>query len=623
MFGRTLLVSRLVAASLRRRVVEAVVTVLAIAAATTTLTLGLALHGVTEHPYQTTRAVTSGPDVVVMPTVTIAESGRGPSFSNPTAQSGAGTERLTALDGLVHAQGVIAHSGPYPVSFPMLRVSGSKVLAIVEGRTTRRAAVDQPYVTQGTWVRPGGVVVERSFAEELDIGVGSRVTLDGRSFPVVGIAVTAAVPAYPYTSTGVSVDSMPHGLWSQAIGLVWATEPTARSLATPSTPLSYMLNLDLANPSRVSDFVDAHSHGNKLFFETWQDVSEVESAAIAPFQRALFIGSGVLDLLAVASLAVIVGGRLAERTRRVGLLKAVGGTPRLVASALLLEYLTLALAGAAVGLAVGWLGAPLIANPGAGLVGSVGAPPVTLADVGWIVALAVALSGLAAWIPSIRAARTSTVAALADAARSPKRRSHLVGLASHLPVPLLLGLRLAARRPRRMVLTLLSVTITMTTLVAVLSIHVHEAEPPPVPRSVFAIPVNPNTRNTDAVLLVLTLVLVFLAIVNTLVITWAISVDARQTLGVARALGATTRQVSAGLSTALLIPSLPGVVAGIPLGLLLVKANDHGSTLTVPSALWLVAAFAGVMAAIGVLSSIPARIEARRAPVDALQAELT
>ena len=37
---------------------------LAITAATTTLTLGLALHGVTSQPYQQTRAATAGPDVV-------------------------------------------------------------------------------------------------------------------------------------------------------------------------------------------------------------------------------------------------------------------------------------------------------------------------------------------------------------------------------------------------------------------------------------------------------------------------------------------------------------------------------------------------------------------------------
>jgi putative ABC transport system permease protein len=131
----------------------------------------------------------------------------------------------------------------------------------------------------------------------------------------------------------------------------------------------------------------------------------------------------------------------------------------------------------------------------------------------------------------------------------------------------------------------------------------------------LSIPFNPNTTNTDAILLVTTVVLALLAIVNALVITWATSVDSRKPLGVARALGATTEQLSGGLSTALLIPAVPGAIAGIPLGLLFVTAVSHGSRATTPSALWLAATCLGVIAALGVLSTIPAHIEARRTVV--------
>jgi putative ABC transport system permease protein len=65
--GLALLMRRLVASSLRRRPAEVVLTLVAIAEATTTLMLGLALHDVTAHPYQKTRALTSGPDAAAMP----------------------------------------------------------------------------------------------------------------------------------------------------------------------------------------------------------------------------------------------------------------------------------------------------------------------------------------------------------------------------------------------------------------------------------------------------------------------------------------------------------------------------------------------------------------------------
>jgi len=62
--GRVLLVFRLAARDLRRRPFEAGLLLLAITAATATLTLGLALHGITKGPYQSTREATAGPDVV-------------------------------------------------------------------------------------------------------------------------------------------------------------------------------------------------------------------------------------------------------------------------------------------------------------------------------------------------------------------------------------------------------------------------------------------------------------------------------------------------------------------------------------------------------------------------------
>ena len=62
--GRIRLTGRLVGRDLWRRPGPAVLLVLAITAATATLTLALVLHGVTSQPYLQTRAVTRGPDVV-------------------------------------------------------------------------------------------------------------------------------------------------------------------------------------------------------------------------------------------------------------------------------------------------------------------------------------------------------------------------------------------------------------------------------------------------------------------------------------------------------------------------------------------------------------------------------
>ena len=82
--------------------------------------------------------------------------------------------------------------------------------------------------------------------------------------------------------------------------------------------------------------------------------------------------------------------------------------------------------------------------------------------------LAVAVAAAATLIPALNGARTSTLRALNDPARPPKRQSELIELSSRLPVPLLLAVRLIARRPRRALLAIASVTIAVATFIATL-----------------------------------------------------------------------------------------------------------------------------------------------------------
>jgi putative ABC transport system permease protein len=176
--SRTLLVGRLAGRDLRHRPAQAVLLLLAITAATATLTLGLALHGVTSQPYQQTRAATNGPDVVAQ--LSSAAVRHQPGQANP------GPQILAQVNALVHGSGVTGHSGPYPLAGAIVAARGLTAQVEVEGRSQAPASLDQPKVTAGGWVRGGGVVLERTFAEALGVGVGDRITLNGRPFRVTG-----------------------------------------------------------------------------------------------------------------------------------------------------------------------------------------------------------------------------------------------------------------------------------------------------------------------------------------------------------------------------------------------------------------------------------------------------
>jgi ABC-type lipoprotein release transport system permease subunit len=630
--GRILLVGRLAVRDLRRRRIEAALLLLAIMAATTTLTLALVLRDAASDPYRSTREATNGPDVVG--SVAPHPGTLPPDPADLVIDQPA---KLSGLEELASAPGVIGHSGPYPVTGAELQASGRTSDVQAVGRDAAPASVDQPKLTQGGWVRDGGVVVEAAFANTLDVRVGDPVTLDGRSFEVVGVAVTAAMPPYPGSSCIVAPGCMsgaapgdladaelPQGLLRNP-GLVWLTQADARSLAPDPESLAYVMNLKLADPDAAQAFVDANSaeRPDAPGLTSWENILEDATELARDSQILLSIGAWLLGLLAVASLSVLVGGRMADQTRRVGLLKAVGGTPSLVAAVLLAEYVLVAIVAAAAGLAIGSLTAPLLTESGAGLIGSAGTPSMTMSTVGLVTAVALGVAVVATVVPAVRAARSSTVIALADSARPPRRTGWLIAISARLPVPLLLALRVAARRPRRVVLAVVSTAITISGIFVALVLNAFLTAEPLVNGY--------NGAQVDLlrqVILVVMVILLCLAAVNAIFITWATVLDNRHSSALARALGATPREVSAALAAAQVLPALVGAVLGVfPGGFALFAAinaitGGDSDRATLPSLWQRLAVVAGTVIVVAALTAVPARLGGRRPVSETLQAEL-
>lgn len=598
--GRSLLIWRLALKDLSHNALEAVLLLLAIAAAATTLTLGLSLHGVTNAPYARTRVATRGPDAVAS--------------VFPRGSSAPGPAKVGELQPLEHAKGVVNSSGPFPVTWTVLR-GASAAGAEVEGRSTAPAAVDQPKPTAGSWVRPGGVVVEAGFASARGLHVGDQVRLAGVPFRVVSTAVTAAFPSYGRLCyLGCDEPNVAHG----EPGLVWVTTADAARVAHAArAPVAYFLNLKLAQPGDATTFANRFdastaSTSSAPYLTSWQDIANEDAKVIANVQLVLLTGSVLLVLLALASVAVLVGGRMAEQSRRVGLVKAVGGSPKFVATVLVSEHVLVGVGAAAVGLAVGWLVAPVLDGPGAGMLGAAGAPSIGLASVGLVLALAVVVAVAATFVPTIRAARTSTVRLLDDAARAPRRCPEVAKLSAHLPTSLLVGMRLAVRRPRRLLLNVLSVAATVSGIMAVLVVHATNATSSLSPNDLY-------TLRVDQVTTVLSVMVVVLAAVNAFFIAWATILDTRHASALARALGVTPGQMTIGISVAQILLALLGALTGIPGGIGIHDAAKNGGPTAIPAIGWLAVMVIGTVLAVAVLTALPARIGARRPLAEALQ----
>ncbi|MFK0120170.1 FtsX-like permease family protein [Streptomyces sp. NPDC090994] len=574
--GRLLLLWRLIARDLRRRPGEAVMFLLAVTAATTSLALGMATDDAVGAAYLKTRDATAGPDVTAITTA-----------ADPSAVA----ERLAGTPG------VVAHSDPVFAFDTTVRAHGRSARSAVEGRDGGPSAVDRPLVTSGTWVRPGGVVVERSFAQVLGVDVGDRVTLTGRDYPVVGIALSVATGVYPGSDWAQGPGTSDYG------GRVWLTTADTRA-AAGDTPGVHLIHLKLSDPAAITQWTDAafpqdDRGGDWVNVRSWQDVLDQDTKFIMFARPALVVGGWLLGGAAVVTLAALTALRAGRDDRRAGLLKAVGATPGAVAAVLLAQHLLLTALAAALGLTAGSLLAPELADPSAGLINTV-SPPATDTVVGTVL-LAAVVAGAGVLGPVLRAARTSTVDSLADPAQPPVRHPRLNAVTAYLPTSLLIGVRLLARRPGRAVLTTVGAGVTSVMVTALLTLH---AVPDVEIEYGLSHPGGLRDIVTVRTVTGVTYVLVALSVLNTVFLGWSTAVRARRALTVTRTLGATPGQVVTALCTAQLLPAALGVAVGTPAGLVLY--NLFSRVVIVPPGSWLLLAASAVLLTAGVLTALPA-----------------
>jgi ABC-type lipoprotein release transport system permease subunit len=524
---------------------------------------------------------------------------------------------LTRLQAVAAGNDVAARSRAFPTTWAPIDVGGVRGVAQVQGRDTPASSVDHPEVVSGRWLDGHGIVVERAFAQALGIRVGDSVDLGGGRVPIVGIAVSAALPPYPQLCTIGCILDRPDWFSAQP-GLVWATRHQATALASPNEPLVWFQYLQLHDPGTAPAFASAHQNSGppdgRPELTPWQDIAGRQAEQLANERTAVAFGGTLMVILALATLVVLVGGRMTDEVRRVGMLKAAGATPGFVTRLLLAAYLAIGLVAAVVGIVAGRLLAPRLVTRSAGLLGHLGATTVSMADAVTVMGCVVAIVVLASAVPAWRAARTSTLQALTDGSRPPRRHGLLVAVTARMPAPALLGLRLAGRRPRRAVLTVISVAVAVCGTVVVLYAQASlNGE-----RGNTGGPADPQVTQLHAVTTTLSLLLALMAAVNLVFVTRASAFDARRTLAVARTLGVSPGESAAALGVTQLIPAFTGLIVGYLSGYLLFHSLAASHPMAPPTAQLIGLATLTIILTVA-LTAGPAGIEARRPISDALR----
>jgi putative ABC transport system permease protein len=594
--------ARLAARNLRRRPGAALLLLLTLTIATGTLGLGLSVYGSADAAWDRAWNATDGFHV---------------SFNVYHPPDEGGNDRFVramrerALE-LAKASDVVASSGPWTHLYGSIDVAGGREDLTAEIREPGRYAVDQPLVTNGRWLGSGdGVVLEGGLAATLDAAAGDNVTIQGQPFPVLGVATTVSRGRFPLSRPAQ----------------VWVPPRTAERMRDLGmTEEGFELQLRLRLPAEAPAFVAHHRPALRTdpdssaiaFLETWEE-RRAESHSDIDIVAGTLLAAGILiAMLTIATAAVLVAGRMSARIRQVGTLKAVGVTPRQIVLALVLECGAVALVATAIGIGVGLLLAPVVADTSVMILGSP-QPRLTWMHVVIVGGVALVMVSIGTVRPAFRGVRRSTVSSLASGARPPRRPGTLSRWASRvgLPVPAVLGLRSSWRRPGRLITNAAGLTFGVAMIVVALalrdSLDLLDTLPAERGHAASDAAVGVLYDQIRAIVLGTALLLVALGSINAFIVASFAARDGARSHAAVRAVGGTPRQTVISLIVSQLGACALAVVLGIPLGLglwSLMEGGDLPETNVSGTALMLVAVLVPIVFAAVV--SIPARRLATR-----------
>ncbi len=305
--------------------------------------------------------------------------------------------------------------------------TGAPTLAFNYTDTSNMAGEPILELTAGDWPeRPGEIMLDDGAAEAGDYAVGDEVRL------------LAPYGELERTATLVGTAEFNGGGTAGATLLVFDTEG-AQELFLDGRDEFTSISLTAADGVTRTDLADAAEEVVPDGFEavTGDTVAEESQDAVGQFLDVI-----ETFLLVFAVIAVVVGGFIivntftilvAQRSRELALLRALGASRRQVARSMLLEAAVLAVVASTVGIGLGWLLARGLAAAFRAVGLDIAGSALTLTASAVVVSYAagILVTVLAAYLPARRAGKVSPVAAMrADATpeRGSMRRRTVIGV---------------------------------------------------------------------------------------------------------------------------------------------------------------------------------------------------
>jgi putative ABC transport system permease protein len=578
---------KLAFAGIRSRLLASALTVLLSSAAAATIVLALEVGETARDPWQRTFDAAHGAHVLA------------------NVPSRADARTIAALPG------VAERDEPVPSALASVATGGGTERLQLAGLRSA-ARVNTPVRTDGSAPPTDGIVLERSFARALHLRVGGALRLSAAGGPIeLPIAGTAVLPSqarYPRSNPG----------------LAWVPRSTLARIQPDRRRWSWTQAIRLADPSAAPAFAAravAALPPGAAYVATREDQRAEALREAQPLQIILTTYTIVLLIVVFAVVAILVGARAAAQHREIGLLKAVGLTPRQVTTVFAIEAAALGLVAVVVGFGLGALLAPRLTAPSADtMVGS----PASAASPWHLLAASVPV--LLVLLGSVRSStrrstRFSVLHALQSGAPSHARRSRVARAVAGapLPLPVTLGLKDLLSGRRRALRLGGAIAVTGAAIVFALSMKASLDAQAAGEVSDVTDELPALVYTLDALLLVIT--------ATTLVAIALLSVRERiRDYAVLKTVGLTPGQVASSLVGAHVALALVAALLSIPIGIVLyraVYAIAGGDAEDLVIAPWWSLALVpvGTLLLVAAATGLPARLATRLPAAEALRYE--
>jgi len=278
----------------------------------------------------------------------------------------------------------------------------------------RKVTVLHERVVEGHWLSgPGEILLGERLARELDVRVGERVVVIAqgekgpvsRAFRAVGL-FSSGLPALDKSTAFITIED------ARALtGFSGATEIVVRLPSDSPQAVAKRLQESLGEGVEVWDFFALNPMIREFVRISWIELTPLIAIL------ALLSGFGVANTVLFSVL---------ERTRELGVMSALGMSPRRLARMVLAESLLASALGYGVGAVAGYIVNLFLATHGwsfgeafSEMLGQAGMPAVLYSSVsGWYwlgsLSVVVATGLIAAWYPARRAARLPPVQAIRE-----------------------------------------------------------------------------------------------------------------------------------------------------------------------------------------------------------------